>query len=234
MSKITLSSIDPSAARYLNEDAKRRWDQLSEDDQIREVQIAEEYSALASHYADPAVEMDHWTGLLFGDTTRHYTPYDTMKICVAELGMTVPQFQSMPIPEIVDLLKTAYEKKIDCERKAAENPEPGLVEKPEAKKDDDKSPDPVKAEQTSPVARAMVLMYDHKNRFGKLMTVDKILEMIPDTNRAALYRDKNFVATRNALRKSLRMKPPLGFKSSDGKIDAIAEDDDKDDDNDGG
>jgi len=237
MSNINLSSIPQSLFWRLDEKARRRWDSLSLDEQAHEIEKAK-HEELAwkenpvrewwcDQFVTPIAAMQWWMQQLFD---RTLSSHELTAYCCAEHGMTITQAQSMPIPEIVDLLKAAYEKNVDFERKAAENPEPGLVEKPEAKKDDDKSADSV--EQTSPVARAMVLMYDHKNRFGKLMTVNKILEMIPDTNRAALYRDKNFVAAREAIKESLQMKPPSGFKNIDGEMDARAEDDDDDDDND--
>jgi hypothetical protein len=75
-------------------------------------------------------------------------------------------------------------------------------------------------EQTSPVARAIALMWDHHRRHNKLMPVTGLLKLITDTSKASLYRDPGFRAARAAIKKALRGNLPGGFLGKDGRVEA--------------
>jgi hypothetical protein len=75
-------------------------------------------------------------------------------------------------------------------------------------------------EQTSPVARAIALMWDHHQRHKKLMPVAGLLKLIPDTSKASLYRDPGFRAARAAIKSALRGNLPSGYRGDDGRVEA--------------
>jgi hypothetical protein len=78
----------------------------------------------------------------------------------------------------------------------------------------------VGGEQISPIGRALTLMYEHHKRTGKLLTVDELLELIPDTSRSALYADPQFTIARKAIKSQLGISIPKGFKEADGNLEA--------------
>jgi hypothetical protein len=84
------------------------------------------------------------------------------------------------------------------------------------------------AEQLSPLARAIAIMSDVREKQGRLITVRELLSMMPGVSRATLYRPKGrFAAARAAIRKTLRMAVPSGHVTEGGGIDAedMSEDD---------
>jgi hypothetical protein len=76
------------------------------------------------------------------------------------------------------------------------------------------------AEQISPVARAIGIMYDHQKRTGKLISVPKLLELMPDTSKSTLYRDPAFKSTRTAIKKLLIGAVPKGHVTQGGGVEA--------------
>lgn len=71
-------------------------------------------------------------------------------------------------------------------------------------------------EQVSPVARAIAFMFDHQRKHRRLITMDTLLQLIPDISRTALYDDDGFKAARAAAKKSLLMAVPKGHRTQDG------------------
>jgi hypothetical protein len=77
-------------------------------------------------------------------------------------------------------------------------------------------------EQTSPVARAIVLLLE-SDRCGQQITVDQIIAIV-GCSRATLYRDPQFRATRKALKEKRQgTPPPRGHKDASGKLEAEEE-----------
>jgi hypothetical protein len=141
MSNISLSSIPPSVFWYLDEKAKRQWHSLSFEEQAHEIEKAKheelawkenpvkewwgEKNGPLDQLVTPIAAMQWWMKKLFGEVL---SSDDLTAYCCAEHGMTITRAQSMPIPEIVNMLKDAYEKKVGLERPATEKPEAGPAE----------------------------------------------------------------------------------------------------------
>jgi hypothetical protein len=84
-------------------------------------------------------------------------------------------------------------------------------------------------EQKSPVARAIAVMWDHRRKHDKLMTLNSLLQLLPDTSRSALYRFPEFTAARAAIKETLRGTVPRGHKTTGGCVEAEDYDPDSED-----
>jgi hypothetical protein len=85
----------------------------------------------------------------------------------------------------------------------------------------------VPEDQLSPQARAIAIMWDYRDKHGKLISVPELLKMMPGVSKPTLYRPKGrFKAARAAVKKSLLRTVPKGHPTPGGGVDAVDEDED--------
>src|SRR5262249_16824465 len=76
------------------------------------------------------------------------------------------------------------------------------------------------ADQISPVARAIAIMWHYSHKHGKRLPVRALLKLMPGTGRSTLYRSPQFVATRAAIKASLHGVVQKGHMTEGGGVEA--------------